>query len=237
MRPEITIRSNESPSSDDLKLPARLLFRFAAACRYAPRRWSRDGIDLPPEYRLPDLHSLDAGKHGFADFRMGWNEHGLLFSVGMELGGSLSVRQPRSSENSEGIDLWIDTRDVHDVHRATRYCHHFFFSISARKVAASVAPIPNARGKPKEIDGALLCALLAFESDRLRIDGFIPAAAMTGYDPVEHPRLGFNYSVRRHAWGEQTFSNASPLPFRTDPSLWGTLELLPPETSNPVRTR
>lgn len=229
MRFESAFEPTESSAAGELKLPARLLFRFAASCRYAAARWTRGGINLGPEYRLPDLHSLEAGKPGFADFRMGWNEHGLLFSVGMELGGSHSGRQARNSENGDGIDLWIDTRDVHDVHHATRYCHRFLLQIIGRNVEASAAPIQNSRGKPKEIDGSLVRALLVAESDRFRVDGLIPAAVLTGFDPVEHPRLGFNYAVRHRSLGEQTFTSASPLPFRTDPSLWGTLELAPPE--------
>lgn len=234
MRPGNAIEPVQSPAAEDLKLPARLLFRFAAPCRYAPACWSREGINLAAEYRLPDLHSLEAGKPGFADFRMGWNERGLLFSVWMRFGQPLPPKPTRDPESSDGINLWIDTRDVHDVHRATRYCHRFFFRMNGRNVEASVAPIHNSRGRPKMIDDSLLRALLVAESDRYRIDGFVPAAALTGFDPAEHPRLGFNYSVRHRSWGEQTFSSASPLPFRTDPSLWGTLDLLPPDKPETV---
>ena len=231
MRSETVFEAKRQSASDDLKLPARLLFRFSASCRYVARRWTRDGINLSAECRLPDLHALEAGKPGFADFRMGWNEQGLLFSVWMPMARPLPPSRTRADRDSDEISLWIDTRDVHDVHRATRYCHRFFIRIVGRYVQASMAPIQNSRGKPKEIDESLLRAMLVAESDRHRIDGFIPAAAMTGYDPVEHPRLGFNYEVRHWNWGEQTFSSASPLPFRTDPSLWGTLELAPPETT------
>lgn len=233
MRPGAEIEFKPSPEAEDLKLPARLLFRFSAPCRYATASWSREGVNLAAEYRLPDLHALEAGRPGFADFRMGWNEGGLLLSVWMKLGQPLPPARTRNADGGDGIDLWIDTRDVHDVHRATRYCHRFFFRIEGRNVEASAAVIQNSRGKPKAIDDKILRALLVAESDRYRIDGFIPAAALTGYDPVEHPRLGFNYSVRHRSWGEQTFSSGSPLPFRTDPSLWATLDLTPldsPET-------
>ncbi len=229
MRFESAFEPTESSAAGDLKLPARLLFRFAASCRYAAARWTRGGINLGPECRLPDLHALEAGKPGFADFRMGWNEQGLLFSVWMPFARPLPPSRTRDGRGSEEINLWIDTRDVHDVHHATRYCHRFLLQIIGRNVEASAAPIQNSRGKPKEIDGSLLRALLVAESDRFRVDGLIPAAVLTGFDPVEHPRLGFNYEVRHRSLGEQTFSIASPLPFRTDPSLWGTLELAPPE--------
>ena len=64
-----------------------------------------------------------------------------------------------------------------------------------------------------------------------RIDGYllfvqIPAAALTGFDPVEHPRLGFSYAVIDRELGWQTFSLGPEYPILEDPSLWGTLELV-----------
>ena len=50
---------------------------------------------------------------------------------------------------------------------------------------------------------------------------------MTGFDPEDHPRLGFSYAVTDREMGWQTFSVGPELPFISDPSLWGTLELLP----------
>ena len=229
MRPRIASEPVESPMAGGLRLPARLLFRFGAPCRHSAARWARGGVPLGPEHRLPCLQSLETGKPGWADFRMAWNEKGLLFSVAMRGAKPSPPSRAIDIDDADGVSLWIDTRDVHDVHRATRYCHRFFFWWDQRDVGAFMATIHNSRGKPKVVDNALLRGLSVAESDRLRIDGFIPAAAMTGFDPVEYPRLGFNYSVRCRGLGEQTFSSGSPLPFRTDPSLWGTLDLLPPE--------
>jgi hypothetical protein len=64
-----------------------------------------------------------------------------------------------------------------------------------------------------------------------RVDGYllevlISASALTGYDPVENPRLGFMYAVYDRELGEQTLGVSSEFPYREDPSLWGTLELV-----------
>ena len=48
---------------------------------------------------------------------------------------------------------------------------------------------------------------------------------MTGFEPQEHPRLGFNYAIVDRELGLQTFSVGHPLPYDEDPSLWATLEL------------
>jgi hypothetical protein len=65
------------------------------------------------------------------------------------------------------------------------------------------------------------------------VDGYllrahIPARAITGFDPSEQPRLGFTYAVTDRELGWQTFTVGSEFPFPSDPTLWGSLELLPP---------
>lgn len=64
-----------------------------------------------------------------------------------------------------------------------------------------------------------------------RIDGYllechIPAKALTGFNPVDHPRLGFTYAVVDRELGWQTLSLGGEFRFQEDPSLWGTLELV-----------
>lgn len=59
-----------------------------------------------------------------------------------------------------------------------------------------------------------------------RLETFLPAAALNGFDPEEHPRLGFFYAVRDLEHGEQTLSVGTEFPFADDPSLWATLELV-----------
>ena len=50
---------------------------------------------------------------------------------------------------------------------------------------------------------------------------------MMGFEPGEHPRLGFTYAVIDRELGEQTFSVGRPMPYDEDPGLWATLELVP----------
>ena len=66
---------------------------------------------------------------------------------------------------------------------------------------------------------------------KIQADGYllevnIPGDALTGFDPQEHPRLGFTYAVIDRELGEQTLTVGSPLPYQEDPSLWATLELM-----------
>ena len=68
-----------------------------------------------------------------------------------------------------------------------------------------------------------------------RVDGyvmsaFIPAAALTGFNPADHPRLGFTYAVTDRERGDQTFSVGKEFPYEENPSVWATLELSRPSS-------
>jgi hypothetical protein len=58
------------------------------------------------------------------------------------------------------------------------------------------------------------------------IEAFIEAAGLTGFDPAEHPRIGFTYAILDRERGEQTFGPGSEFRYQEDPSVWGTLELV-----------
>ncbi len=210
-------------------LPTRFLFRFSAPCRY------RDSLDvsskapLEDSYRLVGLAELD-GQTPWADVRAAWNETGLLFSVTVQ--GKTQPVWCRASrpEDSDGLQLWIDTRDVHNVHRAGRFCQRLIFLPSGEgprldQPAATTLSINRARELPAPIRQGLLRARCDRRPDGYILTAWIPAEALTGFDPAEHPSLGFTYAVIDRELGVQTFGVGSPMPYQEDPGLWATLEL------------
>ena len=60
-----------------------------------------------------------------------------------------------------------------------------------------------------------------------RLDVMLPGKVLTGFDPAEHPNLGFHFAVMDREHGNSYFLTAPPLPHDHDPSLWGTLSMLP----------
>ncbi len=217
-------------------LPPRFLFRFAAPCLYSdtvvkPRagHWSEKGLALGPKFRLP-CWTIFEGVEPWAELRAAWSEQGLALALRVS-----GKRQPvRSDENrpwhSDGLQLWIDTRATHDVHRATRFCHQFlalpgggprqseatieqFFINRAKDNARRAVPSELAVRGESRVDGYVL-------------EVFLSATALGGFDPAEHPRLGFQYAVMDFELGEQTFNCPVGFPFREDPSLWGQLDLV-----------
>ncbi|MHB8900556.1 MAG: hypothetical protein ACYC6Y_17525 [Thermoguttaceae bacterium] len=213
-------------------LPSRFLFAFSVPCRQqAGVLWSeKQGADLDGRYRLVGLSELE-GKAPWADVRAAWNKEGLAFSI--QVTGKKTAPWCRINriDDSDSVQLWIDTRDVHNVHRASRFCHRFValpFGSGARADQPFLQwmPIHRARENPNLAGEGLLAARSEKRVDGYRLDLLIPAGALTGFDPSEHPRLGFQYAVIDRELGEQTLATGSPMPYGEDPSLWASLELV-----------
>jgi hypothetical protein len=215
----------------DQLLSPTFLFRFALRCQKREPLWdAKAGVELDETCRLPALASDLEGAKSFADIRAAWSEAGI--SLAVHVSGKQQTPWCRHDrcEDSDGLQVWIDTRDTHNVHRASRFCHRFVFlpAGGGRKLEDPVAGqllINRARENPPPVRPGVLQVC-----SQKRVDGYIlqchiPAAALVGFDPVEHPRLGFFYCVQDRELGWQTLSVGNEFPFAEDPSVWGTLEL------------
>lgn len=211
-------------------VPARILFRFSVPCKYQDFCWKEGGIELDESCRLPDLAGLE-GHRIYSDFRMVWNETGLAFSLRVE-----GKRQPpwcreTRLDESDGLQVWIDTRATQNVHRASRFCHRFIFMPSgggprrAEPVADQLL-ISRAREHAKPVRPSQLGVCGQHRVGGYSLSAFVPAEVLTGYDPYDHPRLGFTYAVVDRELGVQSFSVGGEFPFWDDPSVWATLELV-----------
>lgn len=206
------------------------LFRLAVPCRQVKELWPTQLKPLSESYALPTFCELD-GQQPFADVRVGWNLEGLRISLRVE-----GKRQPpwcraNRLEDSDGLRLWIDTRDTHNIHRAGRFCHQFLFSPSGggRRLDEPVAEqllINRARENARPVAPNILQVRSEKRVDGYLLEALVPATALTGFDPQEHPQLGFMYELVDRERGSQMLACSSEFPVREDPSLWATLELL-----------
>lgn len=213
----------------DILLPQRFLFRFAAPCRRQARLWTKRGASLDESFRLPGLAELE-GRPQFADVRAAWSPKGLAFVLIVEPKRMKPWCRHEQPDDSDGLHLWIDTRDVHNVHRATRFCHQFYFlpaggGAKYDRPAAGAVTIHRAQANAKPVKPEELQVVASIGESGYRLDALIPAHALTGFEPDEHPRLGFQYAVKDREFGTQTFAAGPPLPYDEDPSLWATLQL------------
>ncbi|GHT13057.1 hypothetical protein FACS1894170_08610 [Planctomycetales bacterium] len=209
----------------------RFLFRFQFPCKHID---AASVTALDKTYQLPDLLELENSVEHCALFcrcRSAWNESGLLFSA------SISGKQQRPwcraemPESSDGLQLFIDTRNIKDIHRASRFCHRLLVMPSGSgqgntEPTVIWLPIPRAKEHPKPIDLKLLQVRSAFADDGYRLDLFLPGKILTGYEPREHSEIGFHYSLIDKEYSNLSFSAAPPLPADQDPSLWTALQLI-----------
>lgn len=211
-------------------IPPSFLFRFAVPCKYAAESWTARGVELGDEFLLPSFAELDDAPLRAA-VKAAWNEQGLSLSVIVSGKKQAPWCRENRIEDSDGFYVWIDTRDTHNIHRASRFCHQFAFlpTGGGNRLAEPVADqllINRARENSKPVRPGTLRAVSHKLADGYRLDVHIPAEALTGFDPGEHPRLGFHWAVMDREIGELTFCCPSELPYREDPSTWGTLELV-----------
>jgi hypothetical protein len=216
-------------NTNELLLSPAFLFRFAATCVH--RKTLRPhALKLSKDYALPCFGELE-GQRTFADLRAAWNPRGLAFELSVTGKKQLPWCRDSKPEDSDGLQLWIDTRDAHNIHRATRFCHHFVFlpegsGSDFRDPTARLMPIHRARANPQPVDPELLVVRSQRQRTGYRLTAFLPADCLTGFAPEEQPRLGFFYAVADRELGCQTFGVGPEFPVAEDPSLWGTLELV-----------
>ena len=213
-------------------LPQAFWFRLAMPCLRIdaiPRAAGRL-LDLPASCRLPEFTRLE-GQTPWADVRAAWNPKGLGIAVEVARSGGSAARW---ADAVNGLELWVDTRDTRDVHRATRFCHHF----AAYMAPASKGPIaePTVAQQPigralANAPGAAPKAIKAW-AERMRtgwrLELFLSAEALHGFDPETNRRLGLYYQVVDAGLGDQFLGVGREFPVGEDPSLWATLQLRDP---------
>ncbi|MEX2168581.1 MAG: hypothetical protein WD851_04685 [Pirellulales bacterium] len=215
-------------------LAPRFLFRFAVPVRQREPIWKATGVSLDESYRLPDLAALDAetpvSERQFADVRMAWSKQGLLVTLDVTNKAQPVWCRDSRPEDSDGIQLWIDTRATHNIHRASKYCHRFVFlpTGGGRQAAEPLADqllINRARENARPVRPRELQAVSTVRKDGYHLAAFLPAVTLAGYDPEQHKRLGFTYAVFDRERGLQTFASGVGFPYDEDPSCWATLDL------------
>ncbi|HEX3600812.1 MAG TPA: hypothetical protein VHU84_11760 [Lacipirellulaceae bacterium] len=221
-------------SVDNTLLAPRFLFRFAVPVLRSDATWKTTGVALDESYRLMNLAELDANsadrERQFADVRAAWNLHGLFFNVSVTGKGQPVWCRDERLEDSDGLQVWIDTRATLNIHRASRYCHRYAFlpAGGSRNNAEPVADqllINRARENARPIRPRELQVASKITKNGYALSAFVPGVALGGYDPLQHRQIGFTYSVYDRELGLQTFATGPAFPFQEDPTCWAVLEL------------
>ena len=213
-------------------IPQAFWFRLALTCRRADGLPKTSGkgrlLDLPDSCLVPDLAPLD-DRPSWSEVRLAWNPGGLAIAV--EVSGKVTAPGTDSSQGPDSIQFWIDTRDTRDVHRATRFCHRFVATL-ARAGSGSILgvevvqkPIQRAVAEAPIGDPGAILARAERLRKGYRLEVFLPAEILHGFDPETNRRLGFAYVVSDPDRGDQYLAVGREFPIGEDPSLWATLVL------------
>lgn len=197
------------------------------------------GIPFWSLYDLPDGFDKRSGEPGllrarnpeiekFFDFRFGWAKEGLFFTVVVTGKKTQPFWTHLDLRAADCVRLCLDTRDVKDIHRGTKFCHKFLFypfvgeSIDACAPMAQWAPVNRAKASPYAVDVAEFKTTAQVRDDGYAFSAFLPASTLTGYDVDELDRLGLHYVVRDSQHGAFVLQYADPAPCEDDPSLWAS---------------
>jgi hypothetical protein len=218
-------------------IPHRFLVRVTHPCHYLKKMPleaddAEHILELPEAAKINNFAELDGTKI-IADVRLAWNEFGLGVQFSVTGKSQPPVANAEKPFSSDGMSLWIDTRDARTSHRASRFCHVFHF------LAAGAGPDQD---EPcfvqtkinRALQDAPICeaSSVPFRFHQLKkgylIEAFLPASVLSGFDPEQHPKLGFYYHVRDTELGDQFLGVGNEFPIWDDPSLWEPLELVKP---------
>lgn len=213
-------------------IPHRFLLRIAYPCRHRkamPIKSDAHLLDLPEEYRIDNFAGID-GQRNFADVRLAWNALGIGLQVEVRGKQQLPVGNPDRPRGSDGASLWLDTRDARAAHRASRYCHQFHLLATGAgpehdQPAVVQTKINRALEDAPIVHASQVLLKVHHRKSGYLLEAFLPEAALNGYEPDEHRRLGFFIAVRDDELGEQLLSMSAEFPFWEDPSLWSVLDL------------
>lgn len=213
-------------------VPPRFLFRWSFVAKKIEKLPLSKGqlLGLSDDFALPSLGELDQHRD-FAQVRLAWNEDGIGIGVSVAGRSRLPECASGSLATSDGIRLWIDTRNTQTVHRATKFCHHFVILPTGggpKRSAPLVRALPVARAR--EDTPLPRSELVQVQSEvsakGYNLEAWFPAEVLTGYDPAAHPKIGFQYLIYDSELGHQTLAVGNEFPFESDPSLWQAVDLV-----------
>ncbi len=147
--------------------------------------------------------------------------------------GADHPRPDRHGRRARGVTLWVDTRDTRTIHRATRFCHRFSFTLRPSRATCSASqvaqkPIARALADAPSADLASISTRADLIRGGWRLEVFLPAEALNGFDPETNRRLGLAYQVTDLEREDRFLTVGRDFPIGEDPSLWAVLELVDP---------
>jgi len=212
-------------------IPNRFLFDFEFPLRYRPTLPRLTGAldDWTEADLLPKLGAIDNAVD-FADVWACWNESGI--AIGCRVAGKRRSLQcdPARFWAGDNLRLCTDMRDTRSIRRASRFCQQFYFlptggGSTGRDALAGVNKLQRAREDAPAVPSDRIEAASVVDQAGYSLEAFVPATCLSGFDPAEHPRIGFYYILEDGDHGQQFLTVGDELNWYVDPSTWATAVL------------
>lgn len=231
-RPPTAPREFQPPRPIMSLIPSAFLFQSRQEISKLPRNPARRSSLKPLEdvYCIESLQPLDRHRQ-FARVALGWHEAGLQITCRVTGKQQAVECDAKKLSTSDGLQVWIDTRNTPGVHRANRFCHQIIALPAGggkNRTEPVVEQIEVARCREKSpiADAETFWANADVRQDGYDLAIWIPAENLNSYDPEQSPVLGFFYAVRDRELGVQTMSVGDEFPYSNDPTLWHSIELV-----------
>ncbi len=217
--------TDETPTIDP-----SLLVRLRLKAHRLDRTFSERPEALPDEAIVPCLNAELSGQPKFAQVRVAVGKDALFFQADVQGKQKLPWCRESRLEDSDGLHVWIDTRNSREIHRATKFCHRFGFAPMGRGPKADLpfvswAPINRARENPPPPPDDQLAIRARVTEGRYRLVAALHFNALTGLDLGDFPTVGFYFAVVDRELGWQSLALQPDLPVTDNPSLWAQLSL------------
>lgn len=185
---------------------------------------------LPDEAIVPCLSAELAGHPKFAQVRVAVGSNALFFQADVQGKRQLPWCRESRLEDSDGLHVWIDTRNSKEIHRATKFCHRYGFAPMGKGPKADLpfvgwAPINRARENPQPPPDDQMAIRARVAGDRYRLVACVHFDALSGIDLDDFPTVGFYFAVMDRELGWQSLALQPDLPVMDNPSLWAQLRL------------
>jgi hypothetical protein len=185
---------------------------------------------LPDEAILPCLSCELTGTEKFAQVRVAVGPNALFFQADVQGKKHLPWCRESRLEDSDGLHVWIDTRNSQENQRATRFCHRYGFLPLGRGPKADLpsvgwAPINRARDNPPPPPNDHLAIRARLSEGRYRLVGALHFSALHGLDLDDFPTIGLYFAVIDRELGWQAIALQPDLPVMENPNLWPRLQL------------
>jgi hypothetical protein len=182
-------------------------------------------VPFKKPYLLPHVDDL-LDEDAFAKVAIAYHNKGIF--IGIEIDKPFEQVYYPKIELGDGVEIFIDTRNLKNVGSLHKFCHHFVF---LPKEVNGIQSLEVTRLRMEDshplCEPSLLHLDVEFKKNSYTMQIFIEADALFGYDLTACKKLGFTYKIHGKNYRAQHLNISSEqMLFEKYPASWACLNLI-----------